>query len=179
MADVPQVPVFHHLQGSDASPQCITAGCVASYRVEPRLSVDSSCRDDLAKMPCGKPISAAFLTSLLGGTTGAAGAASTVTSFRVDPPSVIEGRHSTTFRLLLNPPSYARCSEPGSTADGVDGDDVGCGVECAAIHSSTEKSSTGGAGGAGGAAAAAIPSSVFVKRIVCKELPARSLSKWR
>lgn len=169
MTSVPQGPVFDHLQGSDASPQCTTGGSSPRSRKEPRISVDSSSRDDLAKMPSGAPISAAFLSSLLAASTnGAAGGAAAVTSFRVDPPSVIEGRHSTTFRLLLNPPSYARCSEPGSRAEG--------------IHNSTENTSGSATRGADAGAVGAgtdIPSSVFVKRIVCKELPARSLSKWR
>ncbi|CAN0100854.1 unnamed protein product, partial [Laminaria digitata] len=133
MASAPQEPVCHHLQSSDASPQCpATVCCAAHSREERGLSVDSSSsnRDDVAKMPSGEPISAAFLSSLLGATPGAGaraagGAAATVTRYRVDPPSVIEGRHSTTFRLLLNPPSsWARCSEAGSKANGFDRDVV-------------------------------------------------------
>ena len=174
MAGVGQGPVFDHVQGSDASPQCPTGGCAARSREEAALSVDSSSRDELAKMPSGEPISAAFLSSLLpsanttGAGAGAAGAGSAtgggvVTSFRVDPTSVIEGRHSTTFRLLLNPPpSSARCLDPESRTN----NDVDCCAERAVIHSSTRT-------------AVVVPSSVFVKRIVCKELPARSRSKWR
>ena len=175
MTGVPQGPVFDHLQGSDASPQCSTGGGFPRSREEPRLSVDSSSsRDDLAKMPSGAPISAAFLSSLLAASTsGAAGAAAAVTNFRVDPPSVIEGRHSTTFRLLLNPPSRARCSKAGSRAEGILSSTENT------TSSSTTRGADAGADAGGAGAGAAIPSSVFVKRIVCKELPARSLSKWR
>lgn len=132
----------------------------------------------LAKMPSGEPISSEFLSSILGGPP--------IVGFRVDGSSVIQGRHSTTFRLLID--RLKRQPSPGGDSDettrritkndgGVDGGcnsrAVGGGAEdtnrfSSAVHRKED-----------GDAGECWANSVFVKRMVCSELPARSLAKWR
>lgn len=119
----------------------------------------------LAKMPSGdEPISAAFLSTVLG-----CDGQRQITGLRVDQGSVIEGRHSTTFRLLLDHEDgkggmgIAAASVTDSSGNGARTTTTTV-VECdeSVAYPSTRRTR-----------------SVFVKRMTCKELPARSLSKWR
>lgn len=130
----------------------------------------------LAKMPSGDdPISAAFLSTVLGCCDDGEGDGQRITGFCVDQGSVVEGRHSTTFRLLLD--REDRKGGVGSTTTSVT-DSSGNGATSTAavpesvtspistsIDTRTRSSTT--------------IRSVFVKRMTCRELPARSLSKWR
>lgn len=117
----------------------------------------------LAKMPSGEPISPAFLSQLL-----PCGSSSPITGFGVDEESIIEGRHSTTFRLLLERslPSVAENRRFESSAVR---DNANVSETSPRTFPPVNINSRAGV----------IPSSVFVKRIACKELPARPLSKWR
>lgn len=115
----------------------------------------------LAKMPSGQPISTDFLSNILGGPP--------IVCFRVDESSIIQGRHSTTFRLHLDRHESKRLGKGGQGAlpDSNNGSLGGSSSTWAPDQEGGE--STGGCG----------PTSVFVKRMVCDELPARSLAKWR
>lgn len=94
----------------------------------------------LLRMASGETsISAAFLSSVLPD-----GDVAPVVTFSLDEGSVIEGRHSTTFKLLLN---RSRRTEITGLKD----------------H-------TGGT---------QFIKSVFVKRVICAELPKQPLSKLR
>ncbi|CAN0137807.1 unnamed protein product, partial [Discosporangium mesarthrocarpum] len=92
--------------------------------------VESAAPERVARLPDGKPITPAFLTSVLPGE---------VVGFEVDESSIIEGRHSATFRLRLE--------RREDTGEGVEGEKA--------------------------------PTSVFVKRMVCRDLLPRPLHKWR
>lgn len=134
----------------------------------------------LAKMPSGEPISFEFLSSILGGPP--------ITGFRVDGSSVIQGRHSTTFRLLIdrlkrpNIDSFSGDSD-GSTHritnndGGVDGESSGRAVVGGAENTNGLPSAVHRKEDGDGDECWA--NSVFVKKMVCNELPARSLAKWR
>ncbi|CAM9929534.1 unnamed protein product, partial [Scytosiphon promiscuus] len=124
-----------------------------------------------AKIPSGELISVEWLTSVLRPDgLPADSSAPIVTSFEVDTASVIEGRHSTTFRLYLEwsspPVAEAGAAEPAGVSSGTASDD-GDTTPVPAVGGSTATSSW-----------RPMPS-VFVKRMTCNELPARSLIKWR
>lgn len=126
-----------------------------------------------------------------------------VRGYRVDEPSVIRGRHSTTFRLLLDRGNdhHNDKSSSGGVFD-YDGDtttrDVGMANEHHSGFAGGESSRKttlcgnqscnhgGGCQRAEGRVSVgpgrikeASPTSVFVKRVVCSELPPRSVAKWR
>lgn len=124
-----------------------------------------------AKVPSGELISAQWLTSVLRPHGLPADHAPMVTSFDVDKTSVIEGRHSTTFRLCLDWSSSTVAREGAAGSAGV---------------GSAATVDDGGAtsGPANGSSTGVVDSwrpmsSVFVKRMTCSELPARSPIKWR
>lgn len=112
----------------------------------------------LAKMPSGQPISTDFLSSILGGPP--------VIQMHIDESSVIQGRHSTTFRLHLD-----RHEKSTSTNGGLG---KGCGRAVNGSLSVRVPNLKGGESSRG-----YWPTSLFVKRMVCDELPSRSLAKWR
>eukprot|EP00752_Nemacystus_decipiens_P017867 g16019.t1 len=139
------------------------AGGAHAPNVDHQGPVPVSCCPPYAKVPSGELISEDFLTKCLPD----AGAAQ-VTSFRVDEASLLVGRHSTTFRLLLDwslPPTEN--SKPA-------------GVSAAAAAAVEHTQDTVHADGERKAPRRADPvGSVFVKRMTCRELPPRSLIKWR
>lgn len=144
------------------------------------MSQDEHLLARLAKMPSGDVISAAFLSSLLEAAhrdtiAGRGTAIAPISALRIDEDSVIEGRHSTTFRLLLDRHPTAVCNRaaaareaPAVAADHASGEaqahhDVG---PPTAVHDPVAEHDIGA-------------TSLFVKTMYCKDLPARSLSKWR
>lgn len=130
----------------------------------------------LAKMPSGDdPISAAFLSTVLGCCDGE-GDGQRITGFCVDQGSVIEGRHSTTFRLLLHREDGK--GGVGSTITSVT-DSSSNGATSTAAVDVTESVTSPTASTSIDTRSSTTIRSVFVKRMTCKELPARSLSKWR
>ncbi|CAM9381912.1 unnamed protein product, partial [Ectocarpus sp. 12 AP-2014] len=107
-----------------------------------------------AKVPSGDPISVEWLNSILPQQQQQQQqqprpTQATITRFKVDEASTIEGRHSVTFRLLLD---WSSSREEAAE----DGNATGPTRVCSGPLAS-----------------------VFVKRMTCRELPARSLTKWR
>lgn len=127
-------------------------------------SAPASCCPPYAKVPSGELISEDFLTKCLPDVAAATGA---VAGFRVDESSLLVGRHSTTFRLLLDwsPSSTDTCKSAGDSAGA-----AGAGAATVVGQSQDGTDVQPGGGPVG---------SVFVKRMTCRELPPRSLIKWR
>lgn len=148
---------------------------------------DGTSRRPLARMPSGDLITASFLSEIVGHST-------LVGDYLVDEGSVIEGRHSTTFRLLL-----LQC---GNVKDAVTvrqgfptqgAAETSRKIESAdatylsndARVSSGENEAVGVMGNRNtvisttASSEVATPTSLFVKRVICSELPSRSLRKWR
>ncbi|CAM9524010.1 unnamed protein product [Choristocarpus tenellus] len=84
----------------------------------------------VARLPDGNPLSSIFLSTVL---------LEEVIGFEVDETSIIEGRHSATFRLRLKYRNQGTSICGGSVT----------------------------------------PDTVYVKRMVCRDLPPRPLHKWR
>lgn len=150
------------MTGATAAPNC---------GLQNSAPVAASWCPPYAKAPSGEPISAAFLTRAL--VPGDAAAAE-ISGFRVDEASVIQGRHSTTFRLLVDwsssPTGAARrAGESAAAAAAAVGNNRDA-LEAGGSMSSSSSTVTCSCDPVG---------SVFVKRMTCGELPPRSLIKWR
>lgn len=139
---------------------------------------DGNSRDLLARMPSGEPISTEFLSRVLGG-------GPSLHDFHVDESSVIKGRHSTTFRLVLHRLEIIDGMETAERKDEIGG-------ICFSAHrndlnspSATLRSDCISHVGSSQEVCKAVPprdnqpSSIFVKRVVCRDLPERPLQKWR
>lgn len=135
-------------------------------------------RHRVARMPWGEPISPEFLSRMLG-------AGPPVRDFRVDEASIIIGRHSTTFRLLLDRQSSKESiGEASSAQQGMPSTPHNVGETKSVRESSKSCASLSTNGGCSSRSSlnggtTVWPTSVYVKKMVCGELPARPLVKWR
>lgn len=128
-------------------------------------SAPVSCCPPYAKVPSGELISEDFLTKCL------PDAGAKVDRFGVDEASLLVGRHSTTFRLQLEwSPFSTDKPEPagGSTA-----------AAATAVTGQNHDDDAVQPDGSKADGGCDPVSSVFVKRMTCRELPARTLIKWR
>lgn len=139
-------------------------------------------RHRVARMPWGDPISPEFISRILV-------AEPPVRDFRVDEASIIDGRHSMTFRLLLDRrPSKESIGGACSTQQGVPDtpQNVGETKSVGAIPVRESSNTCASLSTRGGCSPrnslnwpTVWPTSVYVKKMVCRELPARPLVKWR
>lgn len=146
-----------------------------------RTSCDAgTLRHRVARMPWGEPISPEFLSRMLD-------AEPPVRDFSVDEASIIDGRHSMTFRLLLDRrPSEESIGEACSAQQGVPdtphnvGETEGLGARRESSETCASWSTNGGCSSRNSLNGTAVwPTSVYVKKMVCGELPTRPLVKWR